>query len=164
VAVGRIDRAHGVKGEVSVIPLSSVASRFQTGSRLFVGDREHQPLTVRAARPHQRRMLVAFEGIADRTTAEKMRGQYLFAPSDSAPPLPEGEYWTHQLLGCDVETATGRHLGRLSEVIHTRANDVWVASEKDRQVLIPALRDVVVSVDVEGQRIVVREVPGLIPA
>ncbi|HYT78113.1 MAG TPA: ribosome maturation factor RimM [Actinomycetota bacterium] len=161
VAVGRITRAHGVKGEVAVLPLSEVQARFEPGSTLFLEEREDRPLMITESRPHHRRLLVAFRGIEDRTSAEALRGQYLFAPTSSAPPLPEGEYWSHDLVGCDVFAPDGRAIGRLREILHTQANDVWMVVGPDGEVLIPALKEVIQGVDVASRRIVVREVPGL---
>jgi 16S rRNA processing protein RimM len=146
---------------VGVVPLSMVESRFAPGSRVYLGEGEDRPLIVVASRPHQRRLLVVFEGIGDRTVAERLRGQYLFVPASEAPPLPDGEFWTHQLVGCRVETEDGRRLGALKEVAHTLANDVWVVAGDAGEALVPALKDVVRSVDVPGRRIVVRDVPGL---
>ncbi len=78
------------------------------------------------------------------------------------PALPADEYWPHQLVGCAVATDVGRNLGRIREVIRGTANDVWVASaDGEDDVLIPALKDVIRSVDLEQRRIVVAEVPGL---
>jgi 16S rRNA processing protein RimM len=161
IAVGRVTRTHGVKGEVAVLPLSEVASRFEAGSMVFLDEREDRPLTVATSRPHQRRLLVAFHGVGDRTSAETLRGRYLFVPASSAPELPEGEYWAHELVGCEVLTEDGRRLGRIREIMHTQANDVWATEGEDGEVLIPALKDVVREVDVAGRRVVVREVPGL---
>jgi len=107
-------------------------------------------------------MLVFFEGVGDRDAAEALQGTYLFVPASDAPPLPEGEFWPHELIGCEVVTDGGRTLGRLQEVIHTRANDVWtVRGDDGGEVLVPALRTVVGDVDLVARRIVVREVPGL---
>jgi 16S rRNA processing protein RimM len=150
-----------VKGEVAVLPLSEVGSRFEAGSTLFLDEREDRPLTVTTSRPHRQRLLVAFRGVEDRTSAETLRGRYLFVPASSAPRLPEGEYWSHDLVGCDVLTEDGRAIGRIREILHTQANDVWAADAADGEVLIPALKDVVLDVDVAGRRVVVREVPGL---
>jgi 16S rRNA processing protein RimM len=161
IAVGRITRAHGVRGEVAVLPLSQVETRFQAGSRLLAGP-EHRPVTVASTRPHRNRLLVTFEEVRDRNEAERLAETYLFvAASDVAPP-PPGEFWPHQLVGCRVETESGRSLGRIAEVVHSPANDLWVArSEDGEEVLVPALQDVVVEVDVASGLVVVAEVPGL---
>ena len=161
IAVGRITRAHGVSGEVAVLPLSEVPSRFEPGSTVFAGESEERPLRVVAARPHRQRLLVSFQGIDDRAQAESLRGEYLFVVASSAPQLPAGQYWTHQLIGCDVKTENGAPIGRIREIIHTLANDVWAATGPLGEVLIPALKDVVVEVDLEARRVVVRDIPGL---
>jgi 16S rRNA processing protein RimM len=160
IAVGRITRAHGVRGETAVLPLSQVESRFAPGSTLFVDEGE-RALTVAGSRPHRSRLLVSFEEIHDRDQAEAIRGRYLFVPASTAPALPEGEYWTHELIGSTVVTTEGRAIGSVREVIHTPANDVWVTQGDQGEVMIPALKDVVESVDVAGRRIVVRDVEGL---
>jgi 16S rRNA processing protein RimM len=160
IAVGRIARAHGVKGEVAVLPLSEVESRFQAGSQLFVGQGV-RAVTVQASRPHRGRLLVSFGEVGDRDAAEALRGEYLFVPAEDVPELPEGEFWPHQLVGCEVVTESGRPLGSIREIMRTQANDVWAADGPSGEVLVPALKDVVVSVDLERRRVIVREIPGL---
>ena len=161
LAVGRITRAHGIKGEMAVLPLSQITSRFQPGSHLFLGEQGDKPVTVSSSRPHGQRVLLSFEEVRDRTEAERLRGEFLFVPASSAPELPEGEYWAHELIGCEAVTESGRSLGTIREVIHTPANDVWAADGEQGEVLIPALKDVVALVDVAGKRIVAKDVPGL---
>jgi 16S rRNA processing protein RimM len=161
VAVGRISRAHGIRGEVAVLPLSQIESRFAPGARLLAGP-EHRPLTVAATRSHRSRLLVIFEEVPDRNAAEVLAGSYLFVPSNEVPAPPEGEFWPHQLVGLRVETDEGMVIGVLAEVVRGTANDLWVArSDEGREVLIPALNEVVREVDLPGGRIVVRSIPGL---
>ena len=160
VAVGRIGKAHGVHGEVSVLVLSDVSERFSVGAELWLED--GRPLTVVEARPYRDRLLVRFRGIDDRTRAEALQTSLLVVPESGSPQLPEGSWWDHQIEGCELETETGRPLGTVREVIHTAANDVWSAVDvAGIETLIPVLKDVLVSVDVAGKRIVVREIPGL---
>jgi 16S rRNA processing protein RimM len=160
VAVGRITRAHGVHGEVAVLVISEVPERFDDGARVWTQD--GRGLTVSASRPHGDRLLVRFAEVEDREQAEALRGALLFVPESASPELPEGSWWDHQIVGCAVETETGRGLGIVRDVIHTAANDVWsVFDAAERETLIPVIGDVIVEVDVAAGRIVVREVPGL---
>ncbi|HEX5949546.1 MAG TPA: ribosome maturation factor RimM [Actinomycetota bacterium] len=160
VAVGRITRPHGVTGEVAVVVLSEVPERFTDGATVWLED--GRSLTVESSRPHKDRLLVRFRGIADRTQAEALHGALLVVPESMSPPLPEGSWWDHQLVGCAVTTETGRDLGTLTEVIHTAANDVWaVTDDAGAETLIPVLKDVLVDVEVRSKRVVVRDVPGL---
>lgn len=160
VAVGRITRAHGVKGEVAVLPLTQVEGRFAPGSQLVLEGSDN-PLTVTACRPHRNRLLVTFEGVDDRGRAESLQGSYLVVPATEVPSLPEGEYWPHEIVGCEVRTEAGTPLGTIREVLHTEANDVWVARSDDGETLIPALKDVVSSVDIGGGKVIVHDIPGL---
>ena len=161
LAVGRVTRAHGIRGEVAVMPLSQIESRFEAGSRLLV-EGLGRTVTVSSARPNRGHgLLVAFDEVPGRTEAEALAGRYLLIPAALAGELPDGEYWPHLLVGCEVATEEGRALGTIREVIHTPANDIWATEGPDGEVLLPALRDVVRTVDLAGRRVVVREVPGL---
>jgi 16S rRNA processing protein RimM len=159
VAVGRVTRAHGVAGEVAVLVLSEVPDRFAVGAVVYLED--GRALMVDSSRAHKDRLLVTFGEVRDRDDAEALKGALLVVPESASPPLPEGSWWDHQLVGCEVVLESGRSLGTLAEVIHTRANDVWSVISDEQETLVPALKDVVVSVDVPGKRIVVREIPGL---
>ena len=162
LAVGRIGRAHGLLGEVAVAPLSEVAERFEPGSRIVLDEDPERVMEVVSVRRHGDRLLVTFAGIEDRNAAETLAGRYLFVGASESPALPDDEFWTHDLVGADVMTDSGRPLGRLREVVHTQANDIWVTvDDGGGETLVPALKDLVVSVDVAGRRVIVREVPGL---
>lgn len=160
VAVGRVGRPHGIRGEVGVLVLSEVPGRFDPGQAVWLED--GRQLTVEGSKPHRSGLLVKFREVADRTQAEALRSALLVVPESMSPELPEGSWWDHRIQGCAVQTDTGRQLGTVQEVIHTAANDVWSAVDEDgTETLIPVLKDVLVSVDIEGKRIVVREIPGL---
>jgi len=160
VAVGRITRAHGVHGEVAVLVISEVPERFDDGAT--VRTEAGRALTVSSSRPHGDRLLVRFAEVADREQADALRGALLVVPESASPELPEGSWWDHQIIGCEVETDGGQTLGTVWDVIHTAANDVWSVVDPDEaETLIPVIEDVIAEVDVAAKRIVVREVPGL---
>jgi 16S rRNA processing protein RimM len=159
LAVGRIARAHGVRGEVSVQPLTEVEERFAPGSTLLLGPDGDRSLTVKTARPHTGRLLIRFDEVPDRTAADELRGRLLLADAATSPARPEGTYWAHQVVGLRVVTEEGRELGPVREILHSKANDVWVTEDGS---LIPALADVVASVDLEAGRVTIRAVPGLL--
>ena len=139
--------------------LSEVEDRYAPGSTFFLED--GSTVTVESSRPHRDRLLVRFEELPNRTAAESLNGQYLFVDASEVPAPAEGSFWPHELEGSQVLTEDGRSLGRLTEVVLGEANDIWVTTEGDREILIPALKDVVVSVDTAAKRVVVREVPGI---
>src|SRR5512134_3147690 len=108
VAVGRVTRPHGVTGEVAVVVLSEVPERFADGATVWLED--GRALTVGSSRPHKDRLLVRFRGVADRAQADALHGALLVVPESMSPPLPEGSWWDHQLIGCEVATEAGRAL------------------------------------------------------
>jgi 16S rRNA processing protein RimM len=157
LAVGRITRAHGIRGEVAVQSLTEVSDRYAPGSVLSLED--GRTLTVRAARRHQQRLLVQFAEVVDRTEAERLRGQVLLVPVERSPAIAEPDrFWVHQVVGLEVVTEEGRSLGRIREVRANPANDLWVT---DAGALIPAVRAFVRDVDLASGRVTVHEVPGL---
>jgi 16S rRNA processing protein RimM len=160
VAVGRITRAHGVQGELAVLVISEVPGRFADGETVWLED--GRTLTVESSRPHKDRLLVRFREVQTREQAEALQRALLVVPESLSPELPEGSWWDHRIVGCAIETDTGRALGTVHDVIHTAANDVWSAvDDEGTETLIPVLRDVILDVDMDAKRIVVREIPGL---
>lgn len=156
--MGRIAKSHGVGGEVSVRPLSEVASRFEPGSVLRLED--DRTLTVERSRPHRDHVLVKFEEVGDRNEADALRGSVLLVDADQAPRIEEADrFWIHQVVGLEVVTEAGRSLGLIREVEGNPANDLWVT---EGGALIPAVREVVVGVDLAAGRVTIRELPGLL--
>jgi len=160
VVVGTVTKPHGLRGEVSVLVSSDNPERFAEGASVYLED--GRTLRVRSSRAAGSRLLVAFEGVHDRPAAERLRGKVLVVPRSMLPTLPDGEYWPHELLGCAVVTGSGRELGRIADIVANPAHDLWVAIDEDgTETMLPAIREVVVSVDTDGGRVVVRDVPGL---
>lgn len=119
--VGRVGRAHGLRGEVVVTLTTNRVERVEPGATLYLGGR---PMVVASSRPHQDRWLVRFEGVDDRSAAEALRGQVLAAaPLGEAPP---GEVWVHELVGSEVVDRAGHQLGRVESVEANPAHDLLV--------------------------------------
>ncbi len=174
VVVGRIGKAHGVRGEVSVEPRTDEPERrFAAGARLLTrtptGGEPHGPgrpaaLVVRGTRWHQSRLLVTFEGVVDRTRAEAVRGLLLVSTVDldERPEDPE-EFYDHQLVGLEVLTTAGAPVGTVAEVAHATAQDLLVVARADgEEVLVPFVAALVPEVDLAAGRLVVEDRPGLL--
>jgi 16S rRNA processing protein RimM len=166
LAVGRIIAPHGIRGEVKVEVMTDFPERFRPGFRAFLGvgseDPEARPVKIVAARPHKGGFLVKLDVVPDRNAAELVRDRYLLIPEAEAMPLGDHENYLHDLIGLQVETADGRLLGDLKGILFTKANDVYVVSGPDGEVLLPAIRDVVLQVDVPARRMVVALPEGLL--
>jgi 16S rRNA processing protein RimM len=161
-AVGKIVGAHGVRGEVKVSLLTDNPERFRSGARLFLESEEGPlPVEVSSARPNKGMMLVKLASVPDRTAAEHLQWRKLLIPEAEAMPLGEDENYVHDLIGLDVETVDGEALGKVAEILFTPANDVYVVAGPDGELLLPALRDVVLRVDLEAGKMLVKVPDGL---
>jgi 16S rRNA processing protein RimM len=160
VVVGKVTKAHGLRGEVTVLPLTDNPERFAPGNVVYLQD--GRALSIRDARDNGARLLVTFKGVVDRTTAEALGGSILVVPESDLPDLPDGTYWPHQLEGCEVVTTSGRSLGSITDVVANPANDIWVTTgPQGEEILVPAIHQVVAEVDVPGRRVLVHDVPGI---
>jgi len=160
LAIGRIIAPRGVRGELKVAVETDTPERFLRTSRVFLGE-ERIVYTVRGARLHQGNALLRLAGIETRDDAEAWRNAYVYVSLEDAVPLEEGEYYHHQIQGMHVRTTEGEDLGRVVEVLQTGANDVWVVRGRGGEVLIPALKDVIVAVDLDADVVTVTLPEGL---
>ena len=159
--VGTVAGVHGNDGRLRVALESDNPDRFRAGSVLRIGARR---LTVRrASAVPGGALLVKLDGLDSREEAAKLTHELVLVPVADVPAAPPGTYYHYQLLGMDVVTPDGQPLGRLREVLITGANDVYVVATEDSELLVPALADVVVAVDVEGRQMTVDVPPGLEP-
>jgi 16S rRNA processing protein RimM len=162
LAVGRIARPWGVRGELKVEILTEDPARFEWLETVYVGPR-FTPYRLESSRQHLGAVLLKLAGCDDRNAAEALRGLVVQVPIKDALPLEEGEYWVHQILGLEVWTTEGELLGVVREVLETKANDVYVVQDRvGRQVLIPALKSVVLDINLEARRVLVALPEGLV--
>ena len=160
IAVGRINTTWGLGGHVKVTPLTSNQQRLQPGAVLLVRGEPHELLDVVYPRGYP---CVLFEGYEDPSAAAALRGTLIEIEEDALPALPDGEFYVHDLVGLAVVRSDGEQLGMLTEVVRTGANDVYVVRrEGERDVLIPAIPDIVLDVDLAAGLMRVELLPGLL--
>jgi 16S rRNA processing protein RimM len=162
LVVGRVGRAHGVRGEVAVdVRTDDPEGRFVVGAELVTDPAAAGPLTVAATRPHQGRLLVRFEEVPDRDAADGLRGVLLLVEADR-PTDPE-EFYDHQRVGLRVQDQDGSVVGEVAEVLHHPAHDVLVVRrDEGPDALVPFVAELVPDVDVEHGRVTVADRPGLL--
>jgi 16S rRNA processing protein RimM len=166
LVVGRVGRAHGVRGEVSVqVRTDDPGRRFAPGSALATDPAGLGPLTVSSVRWHQGRLLVRFAGLDDRTRAEGLAGAYLLVDSaDVGKPDDPDEFNDHDLIGLDVVTQDGEQVGTVTDVLH-HGQDLLVikpAARGGEDLLVPFVTAIVPEVDLAGRRLVLDPPPGLL--
>jgi 16S rRNA processing protein RimM len=163
VAVGRVLRPHGVRGEVVVEVLSDVPGRFLPGSRVQ-GIRPGKPplaLTVAAGRPHKNGAVVRFAGCEGREAAEALRGLDLEVPRAEVPSAPSGTYYQYELLGCRCRNH-GEELGRVVEVVEDGGGVMLIVEGGGRRVPVPFVKQFLLDVDVARGQIDLALPPGLL--
>jgi 16S rRNA processing protein RimM len=147
-----------VRGDLKVEPLAPPAA-FKPGRTVFLGQTEY---TIERSRSAARILYLKLAGIDDRERAAEERGRYLQLPETALDPPGDDTYYWFQLIGLRVVTTPGEELGEITEIITTGSNDVFVVRGPRGELLIPAIEDVVREVDVEGGRMVIDPIPGLL--
>lgn len=165
LVVGRIGRAHGIKGQVTVeVRTDEPELRLAPGAVLLTEPASAGPLTVADGRVHSGRLLLHFKGVDDRNGAEALRGTMLIAEIDPEErPEDPDEYYDHQLIGLAVVLADGTPVGELTEIAHLPSQELLTVKRPDgSEVLVPFVTEIVPEIDMERRRIVLTPPPGLI--
>jgi len=162
VIIGKFRRPHGIRGEIVMTVLTDFPELVKPGQRIFAGE-QHQPYVINSTRWHGDDMLVSLVELPDRTAVEIFRNIMVYMKGDNVPELPKGDFYTHQLVGMEVITDQGLVLGRLKEIIITGANDVYLIEPAEgKDILIPAIDQVVLDINQEERKILVHIIPGLL--
>jgi 16S rRNA processing protein RimM len=156
LAVGRLRRSHGVSGEIAMEVLTDFPQRLLPGRAVYVGE-DHREQRIKSVRWKDTLLLLAFEGIEIREQVAALTNQIVYIAASSLPDLPEGEYYHHQLVGLNAVDERGQRLGRLTDILETGANDVYVITAEDgKELLLPAIEAVILSVDLDAGEMLVR--------
>ena len=161
--VGVISSTHGIRGEVKVFPTTDDPMRFKKLKKVLLDTgRERVELEVQSVRFFKQFAIVKFKGIDNINDIERYKGKGLFVPREDAVPLGEDEYYIADLIGMEVFTEDG-HFGVVKDVMETGANEVYIVeSDEQGEVLIPAIRQCDLDVNVEEKKMKIRLMDGLI--
>ncbi|PHU35099.1 ribosome maturation factor RimM [Pseudobutyrivibrio ruminis] len=164
--VGSITQTHGIRGEVKVFPLTDDISRFKNMKNLLLdgGKDGYISLEVENARPQKNLVILKFKGIDNINDIEKYKGQGLYVTKENRVELKDDEYFIADLIGCEVyvDTHSDKKFGTISDVMETGANDVYeITLENGKTVLVPAIKECILNVDIEGGRVDIHLLEGL---
>ncbi|QJD83411.1 ribosome maturation factor RimM [Cohnella herbarum] len=165
--IGKIVNTHGIKGELKIYPQTDFPEvRFKVGNKLkmFPPD-SGSPVEIEivAAREQKTMYVVKIKGYDNINQVEKFKGWELKVTDDERVPLPEGEYYFRDIVGCEVVSDEGETLGTVTDILSPGANDVWVVKmAKGKELLLPVIDDVVLDVDVTARKIKVHLMEGLL--
>ncbi|MDN0062307.1 16S rRNA processing protein RimM [Lachnoclostridium sp. An298] len=161
--VGVISSTHGIRGEVKVFPTTDDPARFKKLKKVLLDTgKERLELEIQSVKFFKQFVIVKFRGIDNINDIEKYKGKSLMVPREDAVQLEEDEYYIADLIGMEVYTDGGR-FGTLKDVMETGANEVYIIdSDEHGEVLVPAIQDCILDVDVEKQTMKIRLMDGLI--
>jgi len=164
VSIGKIVGCHGIRGVVKLLPFTESPAFFTEGSRLLLACPAGGEKTVRIkwARPHKKMLLLCLEGTDSRTQAERLDRCEVLISRERLEEPEEGSWYWVDLMGLTVEDTRLGPLGTLKSIFRTGSNDVYVVADEKREILIPALASVVLSVDLTAGRMEVRLPEGLL--
>ena len=162
--IGQIVNTFGIKGMVKIKPFTDDIRRFDELKAVYVEKNGNQTeYEIEEVKYHKDMVLIKFKGIDKVEQAEMLRNSYLTVSRDSVEKLEEGRYYIVDLLGLEVYTDEQILLGTLEDIFNTGSNDIYVVKDKQgKQILLPAIQDVIKQMDIENKKIIVHLLPGLI--
>lgn len=163
-AIGKIVKAFGIRGDVIVQPMTSSTARFKKLKSVLAGrgENETRELTVSGVRVEDRGARMSFAEVPDRNAAERLVGLLLFVSEEQKIKLPRGTYFVHDVVGMTVIDQHDQPVGVVKEVLKMAANDIYVVENAGKEVLIPAVKEFIRSVDVKQRSMRVELIEGMI--
>lgn len=160
--IGKITNTHGLKGELRVYPTTDEPERFSRLKEVDVRIKGHaRTYEIESVRYHKQFVILKLSGINDATAAEALKTAVIVIPDKLALPLEKDQYFIRDLIGLTVFTEDGEELGELIRVLPTGANDVYVIKTNDKELLIPAIKQCILDVDIAAGKIIVHLLEGL---
>lgn len=162
--VGVISSTHGVRGEVKVFPTTDDVKRFKKLKKVILDTgREHLPLEIESVKFFKQFAILKFKGIDNINDIEKYKGKSLLVDRENAVKLRKDEYFIADMIGLTVFTDDGEEFGKFRDVLETGANDVYIIdSLKHGEVLVPAIKQCILDVDIENGKMVIHLMEGLV--
>lgn len=156
LAAGQLRRSHGVKGEMIMDIWTDFPERLLPGKTVYIGE-AHEEMRIASVRGNNKNLIVRLSGFETPEDAGRLRNAMVYVKTSELPQLPEGEYYHHQLLGLRVVDEAGLTLGKLTDILETGANDVYVVRTPDeKELLLPVVEEVILSVNLEEGVMIVR--------
>jgi 16S rRNA processing protein RimM len=162
--VGKIVGCFGLKGDLKIQPITHSAERLKKLREVFLGTSPDESLAYHVEQVHLKQglPLMKFVDVSDKTAAEPLVGKFIYVSEEDLDRPPQGKFFTHEIIGCEVWTTDDRHLGTVEEIYNYPAQDVWVVRNGMWEHMIPAVKEFIKVVDVAQRKIVIHAIEGLI--
>ena len=162
--IGQIVNTFGIKGMVKVKPFTDNIERFSNLEKIYIKNKSGQTeYKIQEVKYHKNMVLIKLEGINTPEQADLLRNSYLIVDRETEEPLEPGRYYIVDMIGLDVFTDDNEYLGKLEDIYNTGSNDIYVVkNELGKQVLLPAIEDVIKNIDMDNKKVIVHLIPGLV--
>lgn len=162
--IGQIVNTFGIKGMIKVKPFTDNIERFNNLEKIYIKNKSGQTeYKIQEIKYHKNMVLIKFEGIENPEQADLLRNSYLIVDRETEEPLEPGRYYIVDMIGLDVFTDDNEYLGKLEDIYNTGSNDIYVVkNELGKQVLLPAIEDVIKNIDMDNKKVIVHLIPGLV--
>lgn len=162
--IGQIVNTFGVKGLLKVNPFTDDITRFEKLKKVYVVKNNNMTeIEIEEVKYHKNMVLLKVKGIDDMTNAEKLKGLFLKIHRKDAIELPEDTYFIVDVLGSDVITDDGIHLGKVEDIYSTGSKDIYVVKDElGKQILLPSIKEVILDIDIKKQVVTVHLIKGLV--
>jgi 16S rRNA processing protein RimM len=162
--IGTIIKSHGIKGEVVVAPWTDRLQRFRALKMILIGRDESsvQRYDIQYARLQPPNVILKFAAVDDRTTADTLRQSQVYVSHEQRIKLPKGKHFIHDVIGLEAVTEDGVRIGTVMDVLLLPAHHVYVVKDNTREMLIPAIKDIVKRIDIKHGKMVVHVIDGLL--
>ena len=159
ITIGRILSPWGIKGKLKVEVVTDFPQRFNPWSKVYVN---RQPMTIASTNWHKGKAIIKLNTIDSIEDAQRLQGRFIEIPYSQVYPLPEGQYYHFQLIGLEVWTTQGERLGTITEILTAESNDNYVVHGAKGEILIPAIEDIVKSIDLNQGHVIIEAINGLL--
>jgi len=160
IRIAKIGEPFGIRGGIKIWSFFEGILDLEKGQMLYLscGDSllVKEELSLEVVREHNKGFVVYFSGIDTREKAEKIKGSWLLLDEEDLPKLPEGQFYSFQIIGIPVYEISGEYLGTVREIIETGSNDVYVVGNEEEELYIPAIKDIIMKVDLKENKMIVR--------
>lgn len=161
IQVGKIVNTHGIKGDVKVLPLTDDVKRFEDLKNVYLGD-EKIKLEIEKVGYSKGNVLLGFKNYLNINDVEKFKNLFLWINEEDKVKLPKDSYFLTDILGLEVYLKEGDHLGCIVDILQPGANDVYVIKSEKKEYLIPALKDVVIDIDIPEGKMIIDPIDGML--
>lgn len=163
IQVGKIINTHGIKGEIKIYPLTDDIHRFDGLKIAYLGD-DKIKVEIERVKHHKDTILLKLREFNNINEILPYKGEYLYINEEDKVTLPEDHFFLFDIIGCTVFTKEGEKVGIISQVIQSASNDIYVVRDdkKNKEYLIPAVKEFFISVDIGDKRIVIDPIEGMI--